>query len=228
MTPLSACLFDLDGVIVDTAKYHFIAWRQIARELGFVFTEKDNERLKGVSRTRSLEILLEIGGLALPAAEKVDLAAKKNALYLSYVRQMTPAEILPGADAFLMACRAAGYKTALATASRNAAVIIDLLKIAALFDVVVDGNKVTHTKPDPEVFLNCAKELGLAPDACVVFEDAEAGIEAAGAAGMLAVGIGDPGILNKADLVVPGLSELSLEQLRTAWDNKKNNTVAKP
>jgi beta-phosphoglucomutase len=107
-------------------------------------------------------------------------------------------------------------------------VIIDLLKIASLFDVVVDGNKVTHTKPDPEVFLNCAKELGLPPDSCVVFEDAEAGIEAACAAGMLAVGIGDPVILGRADLVVPGLSELSLVQLRAAWDNKKNNTVAKP
>jgi beta-phosphoglucomutase len=228
MRSLSACLFDLDGVIVDTAKYHFIAWRQIARELGFVFTEKDNERLKGVSRTRSLEILLEIGGLALPTGEKVRIAEKKNALYLSYVMQMTPAEILPGADTFLVECRGAGYKIALATASRNAAVIIDLLKIASLFDVVVDGNKVTHTKPDPEVFLNCAKELGLPPDSCVVFEDAEAGIEAACAAGMLAVGIGDPVILGRADLVVPGLSELSLVQLRAAWDNKKNNTVAKP
>lgn len=228
MTMLSACLFDLDGVIVDTAKYHFIAWRQIAHDLGFVFTEKDNERLKGVSRTRSLEILLEIGGLALPTAEKVRIAEQKNTLYLSYVMQMTPAEILPGADAFLTACRGAGYKTALATASRNAAVIIDLLKIAPLFDVVVDGNKVTHTKPDPEVFLNCAKELGLPPESCVVFEDAEAGIEAARSANMLAVGIGDPVILEKADLVVPGLSKLTLVQLRAAWDNKKNTAVARP
>lgn len=227
MSSLSACLFDLDGVIVDTAKYHFIAWRQIARELGFEFTAKDNERLKGVSRTRSLEILLEIGGLALDTATKVAIAEKKNALYLSYVMKMTPAEILPGADTFLVECRKAGLKTALATASRNAAVIIDLLKIASLFDAVVDGNKVTHTKPDPEVFLNCATELGLAPGACVVFEDAEAGIEAAQAGGMLAIGIGDPAILTKADLVVAGLGELSLARVRMAWDNKKN-TVATP
>lgn len=228
MNNLSACLFDLDGVIVDTAKYHFIAWCEIARELGFEFTERDNERLKGVSRTRSLEILLEVGKVDLNTAAKVALAEKKNALYLTYVMKMTPAEILPGADDFLNACRHAGYKTALATASRNAAVIIELLKIEALFDVVVDGNKVTHTKPDPEVFLNCAKELGLAPGACAVFEDAEAGITAAHAGGMLAIGIGDREVLREADLVVPGLSEISLALLREAWDNKVTSTVAKP
>jgi beta-phosphoglucomutase len=227
MSDLSACLFDLDGVIVDTAKYHFIAWREIARGLGFEFTERDNERLKGVSRVRSLEILLEVGGLALDTAAKVALAEKKNALYLSYVMKMTPSEILPGAEAFLVECRAAGLKTALATASRNAAVIIDLLKIASLFDAVVDGNKVSRTKPDPEVFLNCAVELRLAPRNCAVFEDAEAGIAAALAAGMFAVGVGDPAILHKADLVVSGLSELSLTELCAAWDEKKNKTVAK-
>lgn len=227
MSGLSACLFDLDGVIVDTAKYHFIAWRQIARELGFEFTEQDNERLKGVSRMRSLEILLEVGGLALDTPTKVALAEKKNALYLSYVMQMTPAEVLPGAVAFLKNCRQTGYKTALATASRNAAVIIELLKIAPLFDVVVDGNRVTHTKPDPEVFLTCAGDLSVPPTNCVVFEDAEAGIEAAHAGGMLAIGIGSPANLAKADLIVPGLSKISVEQLRAAWDNK-NKTVAKP
>lgn len=226
MSVLSACLFDLDGVIVDTAKYHFIAWRQIARELGFEFTERDNERLKGVSRTRSLEILLEVGGLTLDDATKLALAEKKNALYLSYVMKMTPAEILPGADEFLMECRKAGCKTALATASRNAATILDLLQIAPLFDAVVDGNKVTHTKPHPEVFLNCATELGVAPESCVVFEDAEAGIEAALAGGMLAIGIGNPVVLAKAALVVSGLEQLSLAQLRMAWDNKKNTVTA--
>jgi beta-phosphoglucomutase len=227
MSGLSACLFDLDGVIVDTAKYHFVAWRQIAHELGFEFTEQNNERLKGVSRMRSLEILLEVGGLALDTATKLALAEKKNALYLSYVMQMTPAEVLPGAVDFLKDCRQAGYKTALATASRNAAVIIELLKIAPLFDVVVDGNRVTHTKPDPEVFLTCASDLSVPPTDCVVFEDAAAGIEAAHAGGMLAVGIGSPANLAKADLIVPGLSRISVEQLRAAWNNKKK-TVAKP
>ena len=227
MSSLSACLFDLDGVIVDTAKYHFIAWRQIAHDLGFEFTEKDNERLKGVSRQRSLDILLEVGGVDLDTATKTRLADQKNALYLSYVMKMTPDEILPGADAFLRQCRAAGYQTALATASRNAAVIIDLLKIASLFDAVVDGNKVSRTKPDPEVFLNCAAELGVAPESCAVFEDAEAGIAAARTANMLAVGIGDAANLPKADFVVPGLKALTLDALRAAWASKKN-VVTKP
>ena len=225
MMSLKACLFDLDGVIVDTAKYHYIAWRQIAHELGFKFTEANNERLKGVSRQRSLEILLEVGGIALESEEKVRLAEKKNALYLQYVMKMTPEEILPGAAAFLTSCRDAGYKTALATASRNAAVILDLLKIAPLFDVVMDGNKVSRTKPDPEVFLNCARDLHLPAQDCAVFEDAEAGIEAALAADMLAIGIGSPSILHRADLVVPGLASLSLEQLRTAAANKITKTA---
>lgn len=225
MMSLKACLFDLDGVIVDTAKYHYIAWRQIAHELGFEFTEANNERLKGVSRQRSLEILLEVGGIALESEEKVRLAEKKNTLYLQYVMKMTPDEILPGAAEFLIACREGGYKTALATASRNAAVILDLLKIAPLFDVVMDGNKVSRTKPDPEVFLNCARDLHLPAQDCAVFEDAEAGIEAALAADMLAIGIGSPAILHRADLVVPGLGSLSLEQLRTAAANKITKTA---
>ncbi|GAA0554041.1 beta-phosphoglucomutase [Rhizomicrobium palustre] len=217
---LKACLFDLDGVIVDTAKYHYIAWRQIAEELGFEFTERHNERLKGVSRQRSLEILLEIGGITLPAEEMAKLAERKNNLYLELIRRMTPEEILPGAQEFLKACWAAGYKTALATASRNAALILELLQIGSLFDVVMDGNKVSRTKPDPEVFLNCARDLRVPPAACAVFEDAEAGIEAAVSANMLAIGIGDPAILHHADLVVPGLASLSIEILRQAANKK--------
>jgi len=226
MMSLQAYLFDLDGVIVDTAKYHYIAWRQIAQELGIAFTEADNERLKGVSRQRSLDILLEVGGLTLSSEEKVCLAEKKNRLYLQYVMKMTPDEIFPGVAEFLQSCRAAGYRTALATASRNATVILDVLKIAPLFDVVMDGNKVNRTKPDPEVFLNCARDLGVAPDECAVFEDAEAGIAAAVAAGMLAIGIGDPAILKSAVLVVPGLSCLSVERLRTVENNKNNSVIA--
>lgn len=213
MRRVEACLFDLDGVIVDTAKYHFIAWRQIADELGFVFTERDNERLKGVSRQRSLDILLEIGGLSFDEATKSHLAAKKNDLYLEYIHRMTPAEILPGAQAFLEQCRSVNLRTALATASRNSAIILDRLKIRSLFDAVVDGTRVTRTKPDPEVFLLCASELGVQPGACLVFEDAAAGIEAAIAAGMASVGVGQPDVLSRADLVAPGLADLSLHQL---------------
>lgn len=213
MTGLKAFLFDLDGVIVDTAKYHFVVWRQIANELGFVFTERDNERLKGVSRQRSLDILLEIGGLALSESSKALLAEKKNGLYLDYIRKMTPAEILPGAEAFLRNSKAAGLKTALATASKNSALILDLLRIRPLFDAIVDGNSVTRTKPDPEVFLLCAEELEVAPKRCAVFEDAEAGVEAANAAGMFSVGIGNQAILKHADIVASGLERLSIEQV---------------
>ena len=221
MSGLEACLFDLDGVIVDTAKYHFIAWRQIADELGFAFSERDNERLKGVSRQRSLDILLEIGGLALDEESKARLAEKKNGLYLDDIRKMPPAEILPGAEGFLWECKAAGLKTALATASRNSALILDLLRIRSLFDVVVDGNKVKRTKPDPEVFLLCAQELAVEPERCVVFEDAEAGIEAARSAGMISVGIGDPAILKRANMVAPGLASLTVEMMLAAFDPGK-------
>lgn len=216
-----AFLFDLDGVIVDTAKYHFIAWRQIAKELGFVFTERDNERLKGVSRQRSLDILLEIGGLSPDEKTKADIAGRKNGLYLDYIRKMTPAEILPGAEAFLVETRAAGLKTALATASKNSAIILELLHIRALFDAVVDGNKVMRTKPDPEVFLLCAQDLRVEPQDCVVFEDAEAGIEAARAADMHSVGIGNPQILNRAEIVAPGLASLSVEMVLAAFEPGK-------
>jgi beta-phosphoglucomutase len=219
MSGPEACLFDLDGVIVDTAKYHFIAWRQVADELGFAFTEKDNERLKGVSRQRSLDILLEIGGLAPDESARAQLAEKKNGLYLDYIRKMTPTEILPGAETFLRECRIAGLKTALATASRNSALILDLLRIRPLFDAVVDGNKVKRTKPDPEVFLLCAQELGVEPKRCVVFEDAEAGIEAALAAGMFSVGIGSPVILKRANIVAAGLVQLSVQSVLASFEH---------
>ncbi len=227
MSELRACIFDLDGVIVDTAKYHYLAWRQIAHELGFEFTEHDNERLKGVSRQRSLEILLSVGGVALDTADQVRIAEKKNGLYLQYIRKMTPAEILPGAEEFLAQCRSAGVKSGLATASRNSKVILDRLNIARLFDAVVDGNKVVHTKPHPEAFLTCALELGVKPHHCVVFEDAEAGIEAALAAGMFAVGIGNRAILGKAQLVIPGLASISLPELQTTLD-RTTRPVANP
>jgi beta-phosphoglucomutase len=210
---IKACIFDLDGVIVDTAKYHFIAWREIARELGFEFTEAHNERLKGVSRMRSLEILLEVGGVTLDQKTKERLAEKKNNEYVSYILQMTPNEILPGAKEFLDELRYLGVKTALGSASKNAITILNRLRIAHLFDAIIDGNKVTKAKPDPEIFLKGAEELNVSPVNCVVFEDAEAGIEAAIAARMKCVGIGNPQILGKANLVIPGFEKLSFNQL---------------
>ena len=210
---IKACLFDLDGVIVDTAKYHFIAWREIAHELGFEFTEHDNERLKGVSRMRSLEILLEVGGITLDETEKERLAEKKNNDYLQYILKMTPDELLPSAKEFLLELHKKGIKTALGSASKNAPVILDRLQITNLFDAIIDGNKVTKAKPDPEIFLKGAEELNISPDNCVVFEDAEAGIEAALAARMKCIGIGSPLILGKANLVIPGFEGFSVDKL---------------
>ncbi len=200
-----AALFDLDGVIVDTAKYHYLAWRRLANELGFDFSEAQNERLKGVSRTRSLEILLEIGRLNFDEPTKQMLAAKKNVWYVEHIQKMDASEILPGARECLMRLRARGVKTALGTASKNAPLILRNSKIENLFDAIVDGNKVTKAKPDPEVFLLGARELGVSANLCVVFEDAEAGLQAARIAGMYAVGIGKADVLKSANVVVAGL-----------------------
>lgn len=205
-----AAIFDLDGVIVDTAKYHYLSWKRLALELGFQFTEKDNERLKGISRIRSLEILLEIGGMKFDEKEMHELASKKNDWYVEYIVKMDESEILPGAKEQLIHLQRKGIKTALGSASKNASLILRNLNIIDLFDVIVDGNQVSKTKPDPEVFLLCAKRVGVNPSECVVFEDAIAGIEAAKAANMYTVGIGDENALGKADFIIKGLNELDL------------------
>ena len=193
-----------------SARYHYLAWRRLANEYGFDFTEADNERLKGVSRIRSLEILLEIGGLTFDEGTKSRMAAQKNEWYVHSIRCMAASEILPGAMEYLQTIHARGIKTALGTASKNAPLILERLGISALFDVIVDGNKVMKAKPDPEVFLRAADELGIPPASCIVFEDAEAGIEAAHRAGMGAVGIGRLSTLQQADILIPGLFELTV------------------
>jgi len=210
---IKACIFDLDGVIVDTAKYHFIAWRALAEELGFEFTQEDNERLKGVSRMKSLDILLEIGGLEFSEVEKLAMAEKKNTLYVSYIEKMTPEEILPGVPEFLQELRKEGIKIALGSASKNSPMILDRIQLSGMFDVVVDGNSITEAKPNPEVFLKGAERLGVSPENCVVFEDAIAGIEAARNANMFCVGIGEPETLGMADLVIPGFEGFTFEKL---------------
>ncbi|MES2279676.1 MAG: beta-phosphoglucomutase [Bacteroidota bacterium] len=213
MSNIKACIFDLDGVIVDTAIYHYQAWKRLANQLGFDFTEHDNEQLKGVSRTRSLEIILQLGGVTKTEAEREELASLKNTWYVEMISKMRPDEILPGAKEFVEACRAAGIKTALGSASKNSMMILDKVGMTNLFDAIIDGNKVTKAKPDPEVFLKGAEELGINPSECVVFEDAIAGVEAAKAGGMKAVGIGEPLVLIKADIVLPGLFEMTLDKL---------------
>lgn len=205
---MKGAIFDLDGVIVDTAKYHYLAWRSLARRLGFEFTEAHNERLKGVSRMESLRILLEVGGVEVAEEERERMAADKNREYVEFISKLEPSEILPGAKMYLLQLRERGVKIALGSASKNAAFILDRLGIADLFDAVIDGTKVSKAKPDPEVFLAASTELALPPSDCVVFEDAEAGVQAGKAAGCRVVGIGSPDILGAADLVVGGLHEL--------------------
>lgn len=205
---MRGAIFDLDGVIVDTAKYHYLAWRSLAERLGFEFTEADNERLKGVSRVESLKILLEIGGVEIGDAERLKMAEEKNKEYVEYISRLEPSEILPGAKEYLHQLRQQGVKIALGSASKNAAFILDRLGIAELFDAVIDGTKVSKAKPDPEVFLAASRALGLAPADCVVFEDAAAGVEAGKAAGCGVVGIGSPEVLFAADRVIRGLDEL--------------------
>ncbi|HNW50718.1 MAG TPA: beta-phosphoglucomutase [Prolixibacteraceae bacterium] len=213
MTKIEACIFDLDGVIVDTARYHYLAWREMAAELGFNFTIEDNERLKGVSRMRSLEIMLEVGGITLDEAHKLELAERKNRDYLSYIEKMTPNEILPGVIDFLNSVRSKGIKTAIGSASKNTPMILDKLQLTSYFDAIIDGNKVSEAKPNPEVFLKGAYELGVSPSNCIVFEDAAAGVEAALRGGMKCVGIGQPENLPGANLVVPGFDHFTLEML---------------
>ncbi|WP_448699777.1 beta-phosphoglucomutase [Mucilaginibacter sp. AW1-3] len=213
MSTIKACIFDLDGVIVDTAVYHYKAWKRLAAQLGFDFTEHDNELLKGVSRVRSLQIILGIGGITKTEAEQEQLATLKNTWYVDMITKMQPDEILPGAKEFLEACRAAGIKTALGSASKNAGIILQKVDIEHLFDAVIDGNKVSKAKPDPEVFLKGAEAVGVTPDECVVFEDAIAGIEAAIAGGMKCIGIGVPDVLGRANLVISGLDKMTLGML---------------
>lgn len=211
MSKIKAALFDLDGVIVDTARYHYLAWKRLAKEMGFQFTEEDNERLKGVSRMRSLDILLEIGGISLSQDEKIKAAAKKNNWYVEYISKLDKSEILPGAEDFLMNLKNSGIKVALGSASKNSMMILKNLELMPYFDAIVDGNKVSNAKPDPEVFLLGAKELNITQENCVVFEDSVSGIEAAKAANMKAIGIGNPVILKKADKVIPSLAYANMD-----------------
>lgn len=210
---IRACIFDLDGVIVDTAHYHFLAWSKLAEEIGFKLTEADNERLKGVSRMRSLDIILEIAKVSLSEHDKLRLANKKNAWFVDYLERMAPEEIFPGVKTLIKEIRAKGIKVALASSSKNAKTVVQLLHIQNEFDVIVDGTMVVNSKPDPEIFLLAAHKLGVDPGECVVFEDAEAGVEAAVAAGMKCVGIGSPAQLKLANKVIEKTGEFRSAEL---------------
>lgn len=210
---IKGCLFDLDGVIVDTAKFHFLAWQKLANTLGIEFTEIQNEELKGVSRIDSLKKILSWGGLEKTPEEINTLADLKNEWYVEMIQTIKPGDELPGAKTFLQNIHNTGLKIALGSASKNAGTILEKLEITSLFDVIIDGNQVTHSKPDPEVFLKGTEALGLQPSECVVFEDALAGIEAAKAGNMHSIGIGSPNVLTIADKVFAGLNEITIEDV---------------
>lgn len=193
-----AFIFDLDGVIVDTAKYHYLAWQKLANELGILFTPEHNEELKGVSRVRSLDIILELGGIQASQEDKNKWLVQKNQDYLSYLVDIDQSEILPGVLPVLHYLKDKNQKIALGSASKNAKPILEKTGIINLFDAVVDGNDVSNAKPDPEVFVVAAKRLNIANENAIVFEDSVAGIQAANCANMISIGIGDEKILHEA------------------------------
>ncbi|MBA4737865.1 MAG: beta-phosphoglucomutase [Cryomorphaceae bacterium] len=205
-------LFDLDGVIVDTAVFHFQAWRRLAQKLGGDFTEEQNEQLKGVSRVDSLKKIIEWTGATVSDEEFQTLMVEKNKWYLELVQGLGPQDALPGALDFLQTAYDQGVKIALGSASKNAPMILEKLGITPLFTAIIDGNNVVNGKPHPEVFLKGAEALGLEPSECVVFEDSIAGVQAAKTGGMSSVGIGDAEIL-KADIHFTALGDTTPEAL---------------
>jgi beta-phosphoglucomutase len=208
-------IFDLDGVIVDTAKYHYLAWKHLADQLEIPFTEEDNERFKGVSRKRCLELLLEMGGMEVSREQFDTWLLEKNEDYLQYISRMDSSEILPDVPRVLEYLRAKNIPMALGSASKNAKAILEKVGLTSYFKTIVDGTEVVRAKPDPEVFLIAATRLGIPPSACVVLEDALAGIEAANTAGMYSIGIGDPNVLSGANQVFRDFTQIEPDFLET-------------
>ncbi|HHY09533.1 MAG TPA: beta-phosphoglucomutase [Firmicutes bacterium] len=210
---IKAVIFDLDGVVVSTDEYHYRAWAKLAAEEGIYFDREINERLRGVSRLACLEIILERAKRSYTQREKERLAARKNSYYRSLLADLSPADILPGVLDLLAKLKDLGYKTAIGSASKNAPLILAKIELSESFDAVVDGNSITKSKPDPQVFLLAAELLEVEPAACVVIEDAKAGIDAALAAGMRAVGVGSAANYAKAHLRAENLAALDFEEL---------------
>lgn len=214
-----ACIFDLDGVIVDTVDAHFFAWKAMADELNIPFTEVENEQLKGVSRIESMQKILALGGLEKSEAEVLEYTTKKNAIYVEIISKMTAADVLPGVLDFIALLKENGIRLAIGSSSKNTPTILKAVGLDQTFEVIIDGNQLEKSKPHPEVFLKGAEALGLQPDECVVLEDAVSGVEAAKRGGMKCIGIGDYSVLDEADLVVPDLTQLSLNQVAALYQN---------
>ena len=210
MTNKKAFIFDLDGVIVDTAKYHFLAWQKLSQELGIEFTPEHNEQLKGVSRVRSLDIILELGNIQASQEDKNKWLIQKNEDYLSYLVDMDESEILPGVLPVLHYLKDKNQLIALGSASKNARPILEKTGILSLFDAIVDGNDVSNAKPDPEVFLIAAQLLGIKPEDSIVFEDSVAGIQAANIGKMTSIGIGEASILHEAKYIFPDFTHVDV------------------
>ena len=206
-------IFDLDGVIVSTDNCHYLAWKQMTDEEGLAFDRNVNERLRGVSRMESLEIILENASKTYTTQEKDAMAARKNAYYVKLIGKLTPADILPGTLALLHELQQRGVKIAVGSSSRNTPVILTQIGLQHTFDAVADGNQITHSKPDPEVFLLAARLLELAPADCLVVEDADAGVEAALAGGMKALGVGSAANNTSATYQAQSLKDVSVEML---------------
>ncbi len=206
-------IFDLDGVLVTTDEFHYLGWKRLADDEGIPFTREDNHRQRGVSRMESLDVLLEKAPRSYSAAEKLEMATRKNNYYVAFLQDLTPRDALPGARAMLDALRTMGIKLAVGSSSRNTPLIMEKVGLTDYFDAVADGNDITRSKPDPEVFLLAAARLGLKPEECVVVEDAEAGVAAARRAGMRVFAIGPaerhPGVASRADSLL-GLSPADL------------------
>lgn len=211
MAKIKACIFDLDGVIVDTAKFHYLAWKEMAKGFGYELSPEVNEKLKGVSRIESLDILLAEAGKSFSDAKKNELMHRKNERYLEYVGQLTPKDMLPGVKKFMRRLKDKDFKMAIGSSSKNAMRILAKLEITGYFDAIIDGNKIERGKPDPQIFIFAAEAMGVVPSQCVVFEDAPAGVEAAHLAGMFIIGVGDKEVLGRANLVIPGFQNIDLD-----------------
>ncbi len=216
-----ACIFDLDGVIVDTVPAHYTAWKAMADEVGVPFDEEENENLKGVSRFNSMKYILSLGNIEKTDEEIKAYTKRKNAIYVDIISSMTPKDILPGVVEFIDQLKANGIGIAIGSASKNTPTILKCVGLDKVFKVIVDGNQITKSKPDPEVFLKGAAQLGFEPQDCIVLEDAKSGVKAAIRGGMKCIGVGDPKVLKEADVVVSDLTKVDIEFLKALYSNEE-------
>lgn len=214
---IRAFIFDLDGVITDTAEYHYRGWKRLADEEGLSFTREDNEQLRGIPRRDSLMLILK--DRVYPEEKIREMMERKNGYYLQFIKEISPRDLLPGAKELLEEIRTAGLKNALGSASKNAGEVIERLGIRSLFDAISDGHSVEHQKPAPDLFLHAAQQLSLSPAECVVVEDAAAGIEAARSGGFRSIGLGPAERVGKADGLFPSLAGIHLSDLLKIFDS---------